>query len=284
MMDQSVTSRRRKLGKELRVLRERHGLTIERVAEHLECSHPKISRIELGKQAIRKLDLRMLLDLYEVADAAERAAFTALATGAASQRSWFVPYNDVLPPKFDTYLDLEADATALYYYGNSIIHGLLQTEDYARALISAYRRDYSTERIDRLVGLRMDRQAVLERSRPPALWIILDEAVLRRPVGDATVMARQLTHLVTLSSRPDITVQLLPLHTGVHAAIGGAFTIIKLREANDVLYVDSVAGNLYLEEPEVVEARELMFNHLRAEALPPAESAALITTIAKELA
>ncbi len=284
MASQSTTSRRRKLGKELRALREAYGMTIERVAEHLECSHPKISRIELGRQAIRKLDLRMLLDLYQVADETERAAFTALANGGPNERAWFEPYSDVLPPKFDTYLDLEGDAVALYNYGNTLIHGLLQTEDYARALITAYRRDTVPPDFEKLVRLRMERQGILDRARPPVLWAIVDEAALHRPVGGRGVMAAQLRHLAQVAAQPHITVQVLPYSAGAHNAIGGAFTIIKLRDADDVLYVDSVAGNLYLEQPEVVEARELMFNHLRADALPARESAALITAIAKEMA
>nr|WP_237534526.1 DUF5753 domain-containing protein [Streptomyces sp. SID3343] len=178
-----------------------------------------------------------------------------------------------------------ADSAAVYAYDNAIVHGLLQTWDYARALLRAVRRDDTPAMIDKLVELRMARQQLLTRAAPLTLWAILDEAVLHRRVGGRQVMCAQLEHLATVGTAPNVTIQVLPYSRGAHPGMAGPFSVIELGSGDpNILYVDSPTGNIYVERPAQVRHHEDVFNHLRAEALPADESAELITaTRAREL-
>lgn len=281
VVDRSPTVRRRRLGIELRRLRETAGLMIEDVATHLECSSSKVSRIETGKAIPRVRDVRDMLELYDVTETQSDLLLTIVRE--AQQKGWWTDYEDVLPAAFETYVGLEAEASSLRTFQHHV-HGLLQTEDYARAMLRGAHLSDSND-IDRLVDLRIRRQDMLAKSTPIELWAVIDEAALHRRVGGPAVMRGQLQHLVEMAERPNVTLQVLPFAKGAHAGVIGAFTIIEFPEAtdNDVVYVDSPAGNIYLEKDKDLRRYTLVFDHLRAAALPPDESVPFIEAVAGEL-
>jgi transcriptional regulator with XRE-family HTH domain len=280
---QSPTVRRRRLGMELRRLREASGLMIEDVAKHLECSMSRVSRIETGKSVARIRDVRDMLDLYEVGDEAQREQLLTLAKDA-QQRGWWTEYESVLSAGLDTYVGLEASAASLRTFQTHLVPGLLQTEEYARALIKVGRPTESPANIDRMISLRQRRQAMLADDGTLDLWAVLDEAVLRRPIGGVTVMRAQLARLLEAGELPSVTIQVLPFTRGAHPGLGGAFTIIGFPDPTDldVVYVDSPAGNIFLEKDRDVRRHTTWFDHLRAAALPPDESADFIAAVADE--
>ncbi|GAA4509893.1 helix-turn-helix transcriptional regulator [Actinoallomurus oryzae] len=280
---QSPTVRRRRLGMELRRLREASGLMIEDVAKHLECSMSRVSRIETGKSVARIRDVRDMLDLYKVGDEAQREQLLTLAKDA-QQRGWWTEYESVLSAGLDTYVGLEASAASLRTFQTHLVPGLLQTEEYARALIKVGRPTESPANIDRMISLRQRRQAMLADAGTLELWAVLDEAVLRRPIGGVTVMRAQLARLLEADELPSVTIQVLPFARGAHPGLGGAFTIIGFPDPTDldVVYVDSPAGNIFLEKDRDVRRHTTWFDHLRAAALPPDESTDFIAAIADE--
>jgi transcriptional regulator with XRE-family HTH domain len=283
VVDRSPTVRRRRLGIELRRLRETAGLMIEDVATHLECSSSKVSRIETGKAVPRLRDVRDMLDLYSVTDTQRDLLLTIVRE--AQQKGWWTDYEDVLPAGFETYVGLEADAASVRTYQLDV-HGLLQTEPYARAILRAGHLMDDAEGIERRVDLRVRRQRLLHGSPPIELWAVLDEAALHRQVGGPQVMSDQLYHLVKVSELPNVTIQVLPFSRGAHPGVIGPFSLIEFPEPtdDDVVYVDSPAGNIYLEKPDDVRRYTLVFDHLRAVALAPDDSAALIDGMAAALA
>jgi transcriptional regulator with XRE-family HTH domain len=281
VVDRSPTVRRRRLGIELRRLRETAGLMIEDVATHLECSSSKVSRIETGKAIPRVRDVRDMLELYEVT--ATQSDLLLTIVREAQQKGWWTDYEDVLPAAFETYVGLEAEASSLRTFQHHV-HGLLQTEEYARAMLrGAHVSD--SDGVERLVALRMRRQDMLTKPAPIELWAVIDEAALHRRMGGGDVMRGQLAHLVEMADLPNVTLQVLPFAKGAHAGVIGAFTIIEFPEATDhaVVYVDSPAGNIYLEKDKDLRRYTLVFDHLRAAALPPDESLPFIEAIAQEL-
>jgi transcriptional regulator with XRE-family HTH domain len=269
------TNRRRRLGAELRRLREASGLTIDRVAEALECSQSKVSRIETGQVSATPRDVRDMLELYRV-DPARREAMVQIAR-EARQRGWWHKFVDV-PDGVPAYVGLETAATSIDIYMSLIVPALLQTADYAKAIIGAVRPDLPRAEIDRRVELRMSRQALLDRDDPPELRVLLDEAVLQRPVGGPAVMAAQLRRLLEDAERPAVTLRVLPTATGAHAGMDGPFTIFGFPAPAepDVVALDSAADALYLEGPEDLRRYRRVFERLLPAALPPEESAALI--------
>jgi transcriptional regulator with XRE-family HTH domain len=277
----SPTVRRRRLGLELRRLREAASLRIEDVAAHMECSTSKISRLETGRaRTVAVRDVRDLLDLYQLEDQEQRELLLGIARDAKEQRGWWTDYEDVLPARLETYVGLEAEATSVRAYEAQLVAGLLQTEDYARAVLKADRFNDSPANIERLVDLRMRRQEVLTREQPLEFWDVLDEAVLRRAIGGPQVMADQLRRLLELAEQPHITLQVLPFAAGAHAGVSGSFALIEFPGADpDVVYVDSAAGNIYIERPREVRTYSLKFDHLRATALSPDESTAFIRAV-----
>ncbi|MFB9838133.1 helix-turn-helix domain-containing protein [Actinoallomurus acaciae] len=280
---QSPTVRRRRLGMELRRLREASGLMIEDVAKHLECSMSRVSRIETGKSVARIRDVRDMLDLYKVGDEAQREQLLKLAKDA-QQRGWWTEYESVLSAGLDTYVGLEASAASLRTFQTHLVPGLMQTEEYARALIKVGRPTESAANIDRMISLRQRRQAMLADDGALEVWAVLDEAVLRRPIGGVTVMRAQLARLLEADELPSVTIQVLPFARGAHPGLGGAFTIIGFPDPTDldVVYVDSPAGNIFLEKDRDVRRHTTWFDHLRAAALPPDESSDFIAAIADE--
>jgi transcriptional regulator with XRE-family HTH domain len=269
------TGRRRRLGAELRRLREEAELTIDRVAEALECSQSKISRIETGQVSATPRDVRDMLALYRVSEA-DREAIVQIAR-EARQRGWWQKFVDV-PDGVPAYVGLEAAATSIDVYMSLIVPALLQTADYARAVIGAVRPDLPAAEIDRRVELRLHRQALLDQERPPTLRVLLDDTVLRRPVGGPAVMADQRRRLLEDADRPAVTLRVLPTDAGAHAGMDGPFTIFGFPAAaeRDVVALDSAADALYLENPDDLRRYRRVFELLLPAALTPEESAALI--------
>ena len=275
MTTRTPTRRRRRLGAELRRLREDAGLTIDRVAEALECSPSKVSRIETGQVSATPRDVRDMLALYRVPDA-QREAMVQIAR-EARQRGWWQKFVDV-PDGVPAYVGLEVAATSIDIYMALIVPALLQTADYARAVIGAVRPDLPRTEIDRRVELRLRRQALLDQERPPTLRVLLDDTVLRRPVGGSAVMAAQRRRLLEDVARPAVTVRVLPVDAGAHAGMDGPFTIFGFPAdaERDVVALDSAADALYLEDPEDLRRYRRVFELLLPAALPPESSAELI--------
>ncbi len=231
-MSVGPTVRRRRLGSELRRLRESQSIKLEEVAERLGLAPSTLSRIETGKAPTRTAYLNSMFELYGVDDPSQRQVLLEMAR-EGHRKGWWAVWDGVLPTGFGIYVGLEAEAASLRVYEAQVVHGLLQTEDYARAVMSTVRRRQTPEEIDRLVKLRMQRQDVLTRADPLELWIILDEAVLRRMIGPSRVMREQLDHLYETSQWPNITLQVLAFGSGLHAGMGGSFAIIEFPERFD---------------------------------------------------
>lgn len=277
---QSPTVRRRRLASELRRLREAAKLTIEEVGEKLECSASKISRIETGHVGVTPRDARDLLDLYEVAPD-QLEALVQLAR-EARKKGWWHAYNEVFTGAF---VGLESDASSLRAFQALLVPGLLQTEDYTRAVIRSIRPDWTEADVERRVGARTERQRLLSEPDPPNYWAIMDEAVLRRTVGGPDVMTAQLRRLCDIAALPNVTVQVVPFDAGAHSSMEGPFLILGFPEQADpdVVYVDTTTGGVYLEEQGDVQRYTLMFDHLRASALSPDDSVHLVSRAAERL-
>jgi len=281
----SPTARGRRLRHELRRLREEAGLTHSEVARRLEWSASKLSRIENGQSRVQTGDVRDLLDAFGVTDETTCDALVQLAR-EARRRGWWTRYTDVLGS--GTYVGLEADASALHTYESMFVPGLLQTEDYARAIIRAGQTRPDPETLERRLAARMARQEILNRPDSPGIWAVLDESVISRPVGGPEVMSAQLQHLIEVSSRPNtpLTLQILPLSVGAHPGMNGPFVILEFHSATDppMVYLETATDGLYIEEPSDIERYTLMFNHLVARALGPDESRTMITDLAERMA
>jgi transcriptional regulator with XRE-family HTH domain len=280
MPARSPTVRRRRLGSELRRLRETAGLTIEKVAEDLECSSSKISRIETAQVTATPRDVRDMLEIYQV-HGQQREELLRVAR-EARQKGWWQAYRD-LP--YSAVADLETEASSIRMYSALLVPGLLQTEDYAKALLRAIRFDLEPAGIQHRLELRMTRQSLLTREDPPALWVVLDEAVLHRLVGGRQVMRAQLQRLADAVTLPSVTVQVLPFGAGAHPGLDGPFTIIGFpdRADRDVVYIENVTSDAYIEDTDATRRYASIFDHLLATARSPADSAELFAKVAKEL-
>jgi transcriptional regulator with XRE-family HTH domain len=277
----SPTVRRRRLAIELRRLREEAGLTIERVADALECSDSKISRIETAQVAASPRDVRDMLDLYGMSG--ERRDELVQVAREARQKGWWHAYRDV--EFVGSYIGLEAAASSIRIYEALLIPGLLQTRQYAGAILRALRPDLPPEQLERRVELRVARQAILVQDEPPAFWGILDEAVVRRTIGGRQLMREQLQRLVETAEAPNVTLQILPFAAGEHAGLDGTFTILSFPEPADpdVVHVEHITSELYLERADELYRYALAFDHLRATALKPSDSIGFLKKIASEL-
>jgi transcriptional regulator with XRE-family HTH domain len=274
--------RGRRLRYELRRLREQAGLTRDEAARRLDWFGSKISRIETGQSRAQTGDVRDMLEVYG-ATSEETEALVQLAR-EARKRGWWTAYNDVFT---GTYVGLEAEAASMRTYEPQIIPGLLETEDYARSLIRAGAVRADPEEIERRVQARIARQEILTRSDPPEIWAVLDEPVIRRPVGGPAVMHAQLQHLIDLTTAPNstITLQIVPLAAGEHAGLLGPFVIMEFPSSEDptVIYLETATDGLYLEETAQIDRYTLVFDHLRATALSTTESASFIARVAAEM-
>lgn len=275
----SPTVRRRRLALALKRLRDQSGMTADEAAKVVGISKSALSRIENAQVSVMPPVASKLLELYGVEDA-DIEALVQVAR-EARKRGWWQAYDDVLPEWFEVYVGLEAEAAEIKTLQHQLIPGLLQTAEYARAVISAEHPDASDEEIYRRVELRMKRQ---KTENGPKLWIVLDEAALHRPVGGNEVMKAQLQRLVKTGKHSGVTIQVLPFASGEHASMGSAFSILSFPEPADpgIVYVETRAGSLYLEGQQVKEYSTI-FQHLVATALGQKESAAMITDVMQRL-
>ncbi|MFJ6621374.1 helix-turn-helix domain-containing protein [Kitasatospora sp. NPDC091335] len=276
----SPTVLRRRLGSELRRLRERTGRQAKSVADELGFSATKVSRIESGQTTLKESDVRAMLELYGVDDEAELRQFISL-TRRSTQRGWWHDYADTLPDWFQTYVGLEADAARIRGYEVELVPGLLQTADYARAMFRVSPTGMSKEEIERRVKLRIQRQEVFRRAIAPDVKVILNESALRRPVGGPDVMHSQVGHLLALSENPCITIQVLPFSHGPHPSMSSAFHILSFADVpGDIVYVEALTSSLYLEKAEDIAHHELVFDQLTAAAMSPDDSRAWMQKLA----
>ncbi|MEU4834932.1 helix-turn-helix transcriptional regulator [Streptosporangium sp. NPDC023615] len=274
--DTSPTVRRRRLASELRRLRIERGLSMQEAAERMELTPASVSRIETGRRGIRPRDLRAFLDMYEVPEA-DREPLLALSR-EARQRGWWQNYGDVLPGDYATLIGLEAEATSLRTYQQTLVPGMLQTADYARALIAAGRPGDTPEEVERRVSVRMERQKRLTDGDPLELSVVLGEGVVRQHVGTAQITAGQFKHLAEIGRLPNVMIQILPYRAGAHPAMTGSFTVVGFPASNDldVIYLENMSSGLYLEDAADVRRYVSVFDYLRAAALSPAETAVML--------
>lgn len=274
------TVRGRRLGLDLRKLRQTAGMTIEMVAEQMRCSTSKISRIETGHTGVTPRDIRRMGTLYGLA--ADQIEDLVKVSKEARQKGWWHLYGEVLT---GAYVGLEQAASSIRAYEAQVVSGLLQTEQYAHAMIKAARHDIGPAELERRLRVRMTRQSLLTKDNPLYLWVVLDEAVLRRPIGSREVMYEQLEHLLTVSELSNVALQVLPFAAGAHAGMDGSFLILGYPESTtlDVAFAQNAAGGLFLEKEDEIQRYGFIFDHLRAKALGPEESRAFIAEVAKEL-
>jgi transcriptional regulator with XRE-family HTH domain len=274
------TVRRILVGAQLRRLREECGISREDAGYVIRGSGSKISRLELGKVSFKERDIADLLSHYGVEDGEQREAILSLARDANAP-GWWHNYDDVLPQWFETYVGLEEAASLIRTYEVQFIPGLLQTEDYARAVTIAGRPDLPAEEVERRVNLRLARQELLRRPQAPRLWAVVDEGALRRPIGGSKVMRAQLEHLLKLRDLKNISVQIMPFRFGGHAAEGGAFSILRFPEPElpDVAYVEQLVSALYLDKREQVDRYGQIFDRLTVDSQPPELSAETLQKI-----
>lgn len=269
--------RRMLLGSQLRRLRESRGITREAAGYSIRASESKISRMELGRVSFKTRDVEDLLTLYGITDEAERTSLLSLAK-EANVAGWWHSYSDVLPSWFPTYVGLEGAASLIRVYEVQFVHGLLQTEEYARAVVRRGMRGASEADVERRVALRLERQKYLVAENAPELHIVLDEAALRRPYGDRQVMRGQLQHLIEISERPNVRLQVMPFSFGGHAGESGAFTILSFPESDlsDVVYLEQLTSALYLDKAEDVAQYEKALKELQSDSPGPDESRDLL--------
>jgi transcriptional regulator with XRE-family HTH domain len=282
--DPSPTIRERRVAIELRRLREQTGLTLDQAAERLGWSRATLGRMETAVRRIKPAELQRLLDIYEV-DGRRRDDLAELARGAR-ERGWWHRFTDTLPAAYATYIALEAEARSLRCYDALVVHGLLQTEDYATEVIRAGMMQLGSDsQVERRVEVRLNRQTLLTEREPPLeLWCVIDENALRRMIGGAGVMQAQYARLVELADRPNVTLQVMPHDRGAHPGVEGSFAILEFPERymSDVGYIEALNAALYVEDDAHVHAYSLVFNHLVAEALGIGESAAFLRRLAAE--
>jgi transcriptional regulator with XRE-family HTH domain len=277
------TVRRRRLGAILRDLRERQGLTDDQVSLKLDRSGSWLSRVETGRVSLRAADLTALLDAYQVTESTLRDELLALARDG-NQRGWWSKYADTLSGPYATYIGFEAEAENLQVYETLVVHGLLQTEEYARAAIQAALPSLGRDAVESKVNVRIARQELLVRPDPLRVWAILDESLLLRRIGGVPVLRGQLGRLLQTMDQPNITVQVLPFVAGANPGMLGSFTTIRfpIPDDPDVVYVEGVTGDIFA-EGEDVRWYSLLFEHLQATALSPARSYELIERAVREL-
>ncbi|MGP4000712.1 helix-turn-helix domain-containing protein [Streptomyces sp. 8N706] len=277
------TVRRRRLGQELRRLRELRGMTAEEVAERLLVSQSKISRLENGRRSISQRDVRDLCGVYEVEDHRIVDSLMQMAKDSR-QQGWWHAFGDI---PYSVYIGLETDAASLRVYEPQVMPGLLQTRAYAEAVISGALPEASHTDIEKRVQVRVRRQErITAEENPLRLWAVLDESTVRRMVGGRQIMRDQLDHLVELSQLPHVTVQIMPYEMGAHPGVTGQYTILEFPDAADssVVYLEGVTSDLYLEKANDVQSYSVMYEHLRAQALNVEQTRQFITEVAKDYA
>jgi transcriptional regulator with XRE-family HTH domain len=276
------TVRRRQLGLELRRLREAANVTREEAARYIGVKSPTISRIELGRHAIRPANIKLLLHLYRVESPASDALLRL--ASEANQRGWWTFYGETVPHWFSNYVGLEADAAEIWSYESEFVPGLFQITDYARAITAAAQPGSTAEEIERYAKFRQARQERLTGDNPPKLLTVVNEAVIRRIVGGPDVMREQLRHLLQVMEFPHVTLQVLPFTAGAHAAMTGAFIMLRFPDEDmSTVYVENDRGGLYQERPADLDRYRLVWQQVSDMALKPDETADMIHHAAADL-
>lgn len=278
------TVQRLVLGGQLRRLREARGITLEQAATVIRGSHSKLSRMEHGRVAFKERDVADLLTFYGVTDGEQRAALLALARETATP-GWWHGYADILPNWVEPFVGLEAAAAVIRNYEVQFVPGLLQTEDYARALLHTGYPSADQDELNRLAELRVSRQEILSRPQAPRLWAVIDEAALRRPIGGREVMRDQIRHLIDMADHPSVTLQVLPFKVGAHAAGGGPFIILRFAEPDltDVVYVEQLTSALYLDKSADVDRYMEVMEQICLQAEPAENTAKVLAAILADL-
>jgi transcriptional regulator with XRE-family HTH domain len=280
---QPPTVRLRRLAAELRRLRKNADLTREEVTSRTGINAATLYRIETARARPQQRTLVTLLGLYEVEEP-HRGEIVALLHGASAQ-GWLRPYHSELPDEYTAYISFEAEARAVRNYESLFVPGLLQTENYARAVIKGGLPMAAMKEVEQRVRARMERQAVLAQGDPLRLWAIMDEAAVRRLVGGTKTMREQLHHLIKMAGEPNITVQAIPFAAGAHPGMPGSFVHMSFAEPEDpeIVYIDSMAGDLFLEAEVDVRRYGAAFDNLRAVALSPDDTVGLIAALAGDI-
>ena len=274
------------LGRQLEEMRTRAGLTYEQAGVAIGVSHSTIRRMEAAKVArLRLSDAEKLLQTYGVTDRQEVDTFLQ-SVREANKRGWWHTYRDVMPDWFAAYLSLEQAALQIRAYENQFVHGLLQTREYAGALLGAGNPHAPSEATERMVALRMRRQELITRQAPPRLWVVMDETVLRWPVGGSEVMRAQVDHLIEINRLPNVTLQIMPFANGPHPAMrAGAYHLFRFKapELPDIVYLNGLVGAVYLDKSDDVVVYREALDRLGAQAAPARKTEALLGAIRKEL-
>jgi transcriptional regulator with XRE-family HTH domain len=278
------TAVRRELGQRLRALRQARDMTVAQAADQVGISPSKVTKIELAQLTATRDDVLKMLDAYGETDPEQQALLLAMVRDG-NRKEWWEGHR-ALRPKFASYLGLESVATTLQAYDTHLVHGLLQTPDYTRALLRAVRPDLLEHEIDQLVQLRTRRQEILTRADPPplTLWSVMDEAVLRRQTGGRETMHAQLQQLIAATAQPNVTLLVMPDTLGAHPGLNGPMAILQFETGTrPVVYVEAQAGNLYMEKDDDLRRCQQTMNHILAAAPGPEQSLALIRQLAKEM-
>jgi hypothetical protein len=272
------------LGAQLRRLREGAGIARDDAGYHIRASGSKISRMELGRVSFKERDVIDLLEFYGVSDPAEREKLLQL-TREANATPWYQKFQDVVPDWFHVFVGLEEAAQLIRVYEVQFVPGLLQTEDYARAVIMQGAPGLDPDEVERRVALRMGRQKLLNRDSPPRLWAIVDEAALRRPMGGRDVHVAQIERLMDVVGEPNITLQVMPFRYGGHAADGGAFMLLRFPETDlpDVVYMEYLTGAHYIDKPEEVERYAAVMERLSVAGTSPDRTREILAGMLKEI-
>jgi hypothetical protein len=277
------TVRRILLGVQLKRLREAAGVSRKTAGYTIRASESKMSRLELGRVGFKERDVVDLLTLYGITDEVERESLLSLARDANTP-GWWHTYTDVLPGWFQVYVGLEGAASLIRTYEVQFIPGLLQTEEYARAVAQRGQEGELTEELERRINVRMTRQRLLTKPDPARLWAVVDEAALRRPIGGSAVMRAQIEHLLEYAKLPNVTIQVIPFRLGGHAGESGPFSILRFAEPdlNDVVYIEQLTSALYLDKPEDVDQYLDAMERLSAQSVPPDRSPAVLKRVLQE--
>ena len=279
---QGPTALRIILGNQLRQLREASGITTGAAGHAIRASHAKISRMELGRVSFKERDVADLLTLYGIADEQERSSFLAIAR-RANVPGWWHHYSDIVPSWFEMYVGLEQASSVIRTYQPQLVPGLLQTQECASAIIQLGHPDASDAEIQRRVALRMSRQSVLTRPEAPYLWAVIEEGALWRLNG-RLAMQEQVCHLIEMAKLPNVTIQIIPVYSGAHVALGGPFTILRFTAPDlpDIVYLEQLTSALYLDKNEDVQHYLMLMDKLCVQAKSPTETIRFLSGILKE--
>ena len=281
--DGSPTVLRMILARQLQALREKAGMSYEQAAEAIYSSEWTIRRMERAEGGLKPLTVKSLLTAYGVTDPGEIDAFVGLARDA-SKPGWWHSYDDVLPPWFRIAVGLEESASLIRAYEPQVVPGLLQTEGYIRAITAASFPAATEDFTERAVALRLARQHLLSRPEPPEYWVVMDETVLRRPIGGHKVMRAQLEHLIAAAGQPKITIQVIPFAAGWHPALYGMFNIFRFpsEQLPDIVYSEALTGAYYLNKPEESARYAEALDRMCAQAASPEHTISILSEIVKE--